>query len=161
MNRRVLTIGAYGFDQDRFFATLESAGADLFLDIRQRRGLRGSKYSFANAGRLTAELEQREIQYRHLKELAPDAEIRDLQKQADTATGALKTNRTELAPAFVEAYTRAKLDPFDWAQLVVEIERFEAPVLFCVEGRPESCHRSLAAPRLADPLNAEVQHLLP
>lgn len=161
MSRRVLTIGAYGFEPEEFFRTLEEAGADVFLDIRQRRGLRGSRYAFANVGRLTGELERRGIAYHHLKELAPDSEIRDLQRKADAAAGALKSSRTELAPAFVDAYTAAKLDHFDWERLAGELEPFRAPVLFCVEQRPEGCHRSLVAPQLARALNAEVVNLKP
>ena len=57
MSRRVLTIGAYGFEPEEFFRALEAAGVDVFLDIRQRRGLRGSRYAFANVSRLRAELE--------------------------------------------------------------------------------------------------------
>lgn len=161
MSRRVFTIGAYGFDSDGFFNTLERAEADIFLDVRQRRGLRGSRYAFANVGRLTRELERRGIAYRHLRELAPDPEIRDLQRKADAATGALKSSRLELAPAFIEAYIAAKLDCFDWEGLAAELEPFRAPILFCVEQRPESCHRSLVAPRLARLLDAEVVNLTP
>jgi hypothetical protein len=61
VSQRVLTIGVYGFKSDRFFSALENAGADVFLDIRQRRGVRGSRYAFANVGRLSAELERRGI----------------------------------------------------------------------------------------------------
>lgn len=161
MSQRVLTIGAYGFGPGEFFDALENAGADIFLDIRQRRGLRGSRYAFANVGRLSAELERRGIAYRHIKELAPDPEIRDLQRKADAAAKALKSSRTELAPAFVEAYTAAKLDGFDWKRLADELEPYRAPVLFCVEQHPEGCHRSLVAPRLARALRAEVVNLTP
>lgn len=161
MSRRVLTIGAYGFEPEEFFRALEAAGVDVFLDIRQRRGLRGSRYAFANVSRLMAELERRDIAYRHLKELAPDSGIRDLQRQADAAAGAMKSDRTELAPSFVKAYTAAKLDRFDWGWLADELAPFRAPVLFCVEQRPKSCHRSLVAPRLARLLDAEVVNLTP
>lgn len=158
---RVLTIGAYGFEPEQFFSALEDAGADVFLDIRQRRGLRGSRYAFANVSRLTAELERRGIAYRHLKELAPDSDIRDLQRQADAAAGTMKSSRTELAQSFIEAYTAEKLNSFDWRQLADELAPFRAPVLFCVERSPESCHRSLVAPRLARLLDAEVVNLTP
>ncbi len=160
MSQRVFTIGAYGFDRGGFFGALEDAGVDIFLDIRQRRGLRGAGYAFANVGRLAPELERRNIVYRHIKELAPDSQIRDLQRAADAASRTLKSKRTELSGAFVEAYT-AKLDHFDWGGLVGELQPFGAPVLFCVEQRPESCHRSLVAPRLADLLRAEVMNLMP
>jgi uncharacterized protein (DUF488 family) len=161
VSRRILTIGAYGFEPDSFFAALELARVDVFLDIRQRRGLRGSRYAFANVTRLSAELQRRGIAYRHLKELAPDSETRDLQRQADESTGTLKSARSELAPAFVEAYTASKLTPFDWKRLAEELAPFQVPVLFCVERSPESCHRSLVAPELARLLGAEVVNLRP
>lgn len=161
MSQRVFTIGAYGFDREGFFGALEEAGVDIFLDIRQRRGLRGARYAFANVGRLAPELERRNIAYRHIKGLAPDSQIRDLQRAADAASRTLKSMRTELSGAFVEAYTAAKLNHFDWDSLVGELQPFGAPVLFCVEQRPESCHRSLVAPRLADLLQAEVMNLMP
>jgi uncharacterized protein (DUF488 family) len=161
VNRQVLTIGAYGFEPEAFFGELQGAGADVFLDIRQRRGLRGSRYAFANASRLTAELQRRGIPYLHLRELAPDPEIRDLQRKADAVTGALKSQRTELSPDFAAAYTAAKLEPFDWRQLAAELDSFQAPALFCVERRPEACHRSLVAPRLAKALDAKVVDLIP
>jgi uncharacterized protein (DUF488 family) len=161
VKRRVLTIGAYGFEPKAFFDELQRTGVDVFLDIRQRRGLRGSRYAFANASRLTAELQDRGIAYLHLRELAPDSEIRDLQHKADAAAGALKSKRTELSSDFVAAYTAAKLESFDWERLATELKSFQAPVLFCVERNPEACHRSLVAPRLAEALNAEVVDLVP
>lgn len=161
MNGRVLTIGAYGFDADGFFEALQRAGADLFLDVRQRRGLRGSRYAFANATRLTSELERRGVPYRYLRELAPDSEIRRVQHEADAARGTTKAQRTELAPLFVEAYTAGKLERFDWNALIAELVGFEAPVIFCVERRPESCHRSLVAARLARLMDREVVNLRP
>jgi uncharacterized protein (DUF488 family) len=161
VKRRILTIGAYGFEPEAFFDALQRAEVDAFLDIRQRRGLRGSRYAFANAGRLTAELECRGIPYRHLRELAPDPEIRDLQRKADAVAATLKSKRTELSPDFVTAYTIAKLDSFGWEQLAIELKSVQAPVLFCVERNPEACHRSLVAPRLAEALDAEVVNLLP
>jgi uncharacterized protein (DUF488 family) len=161
MNPRILTIGAYGFSADRFFGALESAGVDLFLDVRQRRGLRGSRYAFANATRLTEELKRRGIAYRYLRELAPDSEVRRVQHEADAAAGVTKSRRTELAPLFVEAYTASKLEPFDWTRLASELAGASAPVVFCVEQRPESCHRSLVAARLARLMGRDLVNLMP
>jgi uncharacterized protein (DUF488 family) len=161
VSHRVFTIGAYGFDPNSFFGALEEAEVDIFLDIRQRRGLRGARYAFANVGRLMPELERRNIAYRHIKELAPDSQIRDLQRSADAASGTLKSQRTGLSNAFVEAYTAEKLNRFDWRGLTEELKPFGTPVLFCVEQRPESCHRSLVAPHLANTLHAEVVNLVP
>ena len=43
------TIGVYGFDRESFLAALADARVDLLLDVRQRRGVRGSEYAWANA----------------------------------------------------------------------------------------------------------------
>jgi hypothetical protein len=42
---RVVTIGVYGFTVDRFLTALREAGVDALLDVRQRRGVRGSELS--------------------------------------------------------------------------------------------------------------------
>jgi uncharacterized protein (DUF488 family) len=158
---RILTIGAYGFSADQFFDALKTAGADLFLDVRQRRGLRGSRYGFANATRLKEELEHHGIPYRYLRELAPDSEVRRVQHEADAAAGLTKSRRIELAAPFIEAYTASKLEPFDWPRLTGELAEVTAPVVFCVEQRPESCHRSLVAAQLARLMDRDVVNLMP
>lgn len=45
MLERLLTIGVYGKSETEFFDQLSRAGVDLFRDIRQRRGVRGSQYA--------------------------------------------------------------------------------------------------------------------
>ena len=151
--RRVATIGVYGFTAEDFLATLLENGVAELLDIRQRRGVRGSEYAWANAQRLQSALAESGIRYRHLPELAPTTELRELQYAEDARTGAGKRDRATLSPAFAERYEREILDR---AQLPALPERGVA-ALFCVETDPEACHRSLVAPRLAD----EVVHLRP
>ena len=51
---RVATIGVYGFDADSFLAALRDAGVTLLLDVRQRRGVRGPQYAWANSKRLAS-----------------------------------------------------------------------------------------------------------
>jgi uncharacterized protein (DUF488 family) len=159
--QRLYTIGAYGFEPDTFFDALEKAKIDLFLDIRRRRGVRGRQYSFANASRLQAELGKRGIAYRHVIELAPDNVTRALQAEADKQTGVARRKRSRLGEAFAEDYTRRVLDSFDFHALAQELKEFDRPVLFCVEGAPEACHRSLAAARLAKVADVPVTHLVP
>ena len=53
---RVATIGVYGFDADRFRAALQRTGVGLVVDVRERRGVRGSEYAWANSQRLQAML---------------------------------------------------------------------------------------------------------
>jgi len=159
---RVLTIGAYGFTGETFIETLKAAGVDLFIDIRARRGMRGSAYAFANAQRLQAALEAAGIKYVHAKELSPSEHVREAQYKADAAAGVAKRQRTSLGDAFKAAYETeclSKFDPADFAKTyLVDCKR---PVLFCVEREADACHRSLVAPRLAAAFAVPVEHLRP
>ena len=49
-------IGVYGFDGDSFLQRLREANVRLLLDVRQRRGVRGPEYAWANSLRLQAAL---------------------------------------------------------------------------------------------------------
>ncbi len=159
--QRLFTIGAYGFDAERFFGALREANVDLFLDLRRRRGMRGARYSFANVRRLQQELEALDMVYRHLIELAPNSATRELQQQRDTADRVAKRQRTSLDDAFIAAYSCQALASFDWDTLCEGLRAFQRPVLFCVERGPEACHRSLVANRLAVMTGSPVEDLLP
>jgi uncharacterized protein (DUF488 family) len=154
------TIGVYGFDGLGFLGALKEAQVGLVLDVRQRRGVRGSQYAWANAKRLQAALAEAGIGYSHLPELAPTTEMRQLQYEEDARKGEGKRSRTALAPAYVERYTEEVLDRVDLEPIV----RFAGPqraALLCVERDPEACHRSLIAARLESDFNFEVTHLKP
>jgi uncharacterized protein (DUF488 family) len=154
------TIGVYGFDGPGFIRALQEAGVGIVLDVRQRRGVRGSEYAWANSKRLQAALAEAGIGYSHLPELAPTTEMRQLQYEEDARRGEGKRSRTELAPAYAERYTeevldRAHLDP------IVGFVGNNRAALLCVERDPEACHRSLIAARLERELGATVTHLRP
>lgn len=159
--RRIATIGVYGFTADGFVATLTGAGVGLVLDLRQRRGVRGPDYSWANSARLQRTLAEAGLGYRHVKELAPTTELRRLQYREDDRQGVGKRNRVALAREYAERYTREILDPFDLGALVVELPDESVTVLLCVERYPEACHRSLVAERLRGEHGATVTHLRP
>jgi len=154
------TIGVYGFDQTTFLRTLAEAKVDLLLDVRQRRGVRGSEYAWANAQRLQAALTEAGIGYSHLKELAPTTEMRQLQYAEDEKRGEGKRSRTVLAPAYVERYIEEILDRVGLDPIVRWIGSSSAALL-CVERDPEACHRSLVAERLQRDHGFEVEHLRP
>jgi uncharacterized protein (DUF488 family) len=156
----IATIGVYGFDRGSFLAALAAAEIDLLLDVRQRRGVRGSEYAWANAGRLQAALAEADIGYTHLKELAPTTELRELQYREDDQRGEGKRSRTVLAPEYSRLYMEQILDPADLAPIVNWIGANKAALL-CVERDPEACHRSLIAARLQDEWGFDVQHLSP
>jgi uncharacterized protein (DUF488 family) len=131
------------------------------LDVRQRRGVRGREYAWANAQRLQAALAAAGLDYQHRKELAPTTELRHLQYAEDERRGVGKRSRRELAPQYVERYTREILDQADLDAVVRRLPRNGATALLCVERDPEACHRSLVAYALAEAYALDVVHLRP
>jgi len=159
---KIITIGVYGFDEAGFFAALREAGVDLFCDIRQRRGVRGSQYAFANSQRLQARLAAMGIGYLHYKALVPTPAVRARQDAADKASKTAKRQRTTLSPTFIEAYQSEILNQFDPQELLEALPAdAQVVALFCVERDPAACHRSLVAAKLAEAYQLEVEHLMP
>jgi uncharacterized protein (DUF488 family) len=156
----IATIGVYGFDRETFLATLADAGVELVLDVRQRRGVRGSEYAWANARRLQDALQEAGIDYSHLKELAPTTELRQAQYRADAQRGEGKRSRTVLAPEYASGYTEEILDRVDLTPIVKWIGSSKAALL-CVERDPEACHRLLIAARLQRDWGFSVEDLRP
>jgi uncharacterized protein (DUF488 family) len=154
------TIGVYGFDRDTFLEALAAAGVNLVLDVRQRRGVRGAEYAWANARRLEAALAEAGIRYSHLPELAPTTELREAQYQADARRREGKRSRTVLAPEYVRGYEEQILGPVDLGPILKFVGKSRAALL-CVERDPEACHRSLIAVRLASDWGFEVEDLRP
>jgi uncharacterized protein (DUF488 family) len=160
MTIQLKTIGVYGLSEEDFFDTLQTAEVDTFIDIRQRRGVRGSAYAFANSQRLQARLESLGIRYLYLKELAPTLAVRRLQDEADKASKTAKRQRTTLGEVFVDAYRTQILDQFDPQTLLDQLPaNAQVIVLFCVERQPAACHRSLVAQKLHQTLGWPVEHL--
>jgi uncharacterized protein (DUF488 family) len=155
----VVTIGVYGSTLDAFLAALRAADVKQLLDVRQRRGVRGPQYSWANARRLQAALAGAGIEYRHHKELAPTTELRHVQYREDDRVGEGKRSRTHLAPEYAERYTREILDKVDLRPIVEAMPAHGAAALFCVERDPEACHRSLIAERMREGYGVSVKHL--
>jgi uncharacterized protein (DUF488 family) len=159
--KTVATIGVYGFDLEGFLAALRGAGVTVLLDVRQRRGVRGSQYAWANSRRLQAALGQAGIAYRHHLELAPTTELRRLQYAADDRQGVGKRSRTELAPEYRERYLTEILDRADLDAFAASLPERGAASLMCVERDPDACHRSLIAERLEERYAVRVEHLRP
>lgn len=157
----VATIGVYGFTAAAFLDTLQRADVRLVLDVRQRRGVRGPQYSWANSLRLQAALAGAGVDDRHRKDLAPTTELRHLQYQEDAKAGVGKRNRLELAPEYATRYMGEILDRVDLATLVSGLPRAGSAALLCVERDPEACHRSLIAERLASHHEVRMIHLRP
>ena len=162
MLKEVLTIGVYGFEAATFSAALEKARADLLVDVRARRGVRGAQYSFANAARLQTLLAEAGIGYFHLPSLAPLDRTRQQQYQSDKRKGVGMRERQELSPEFVREYRASRLRGFDAEELARSVfGPARRPVLLCVEREPAACHRSLLAAEMSDQLGVPVRHLTP
>ena len=174
----LFTIGVYGFSEDAFFGALVNNKIDLFIDIRARRGVRGSKYKFVNSTYLQARLKKEGIAYAHLEYLAPTKEIRAEQHKEDARQKTRKRDRTELSKGFKKAYQRDilrvwKKKPdhkfYVGETLAQAKELSQYPhdrllrnlILFCVEQHPRACHRYLVAEEFEKQLNSEIKHILP
>ena len=154
------TIGVYSFTAQTFLDNLREADVGLLLDVRQRRGVRGSEYAWANSARLQAALAEASIEYRHHKELAPTTELRQLYTRRTTDRESA-TLAHELAPEYRQRYVAEILNVADLDAVVAELVPDRAAALMCVERDPEACHRTLIAERLAAEYGVEVTHLLP
>ena len=157
--RRVVTVGVYGYTAETFLEALRAHDVGLVIDVRQRRGVRGPQYAWANSRRLQAALAIAGIGYSHHKELAPTTELRHLQYREDARQGVGKRSRLELAPEYRERYIGEILDRADRAALVEELPKDSAAALLCVERDARACHRSLVAERLEVEFGIAVVHI--
>lgn len=157
----IATIGVYEFDGASFIRALDASGVTMVMDIRQRRGVRGSQYAWANAIRLQERLSQARIGYEHHPELAPDTEMRQLQYRADARHGVGKRSRETLSPEYIRTYTEEVLDVVPLEPLISRLPVHGIAALLCVEAAAEACHRSLLAARLAERFGLEVVHVEP
>lgn len=159
---KLFTIGVYGWTPEAFISALQQRGVQVVVDTRQRRGVRGRAYRFANANVLKQLLASHGIRYVYIKALSPPPAIRQIQKSYDAAMRTLKRERSQLAPDYIEAYHKQVLDAYDWsdirALLANSVQRI---ALMCVETQPEACHRSLIANRAAEQFGLEVEHITP
>ncbi len=159
---RVVTIGVYGFSQATFLAALDDAGVRLLLDVRQRRGVRGSEYAWANSVRLQEALAER----RH-RLPPPRRSWRPPRSCAGSSTARTRGSASaservrELAPEYRRRYTKEILDRVDLAPIVESLPADAATALLCVERDAEACHRSLIAERMAAEHGVSVRHLTP
>ncbi len=158
---KMMTIGIYGFDGESFLQRLRQADVRLLLDVRQRRGVRGPEYAWANSLRLQVALAQARIAYAHHPELAPTTPLRQLQYAEDTRQGVGKRSRRELAAEYTRRYTAEILDRADLTPIVSARSSSGIVALLCVERDPEACHRSLIAQRLTEQHHVTIEHLRP
>lgn len=144
-----------------FFQKLCANHIDTFVDIRQRRGVRGKLYCYVNSVYLQKKLAELGIRYEYYKELSPTKSIREMQWKADKEKKQTKKYRDILSVNFIEAYNKLVLDAVDLDAIYNKLKENNAKnvVLFCVEAKYTACHRSLLAERFKIKYNVEVEHL--
>lgn len=154
------TIGVYNSSEEVFFQKLIENKIDLFCDIRRRRGVRGKKYAFVNSLRLQRKLMDLFIDYKHIIELAPTSEVREIQRNHDNKLKQLKRQRVSLGAEFIRAYQEDILNEFDFIGFLKELKTShkENVAFFCVEEDPKSCHRSIVTEKL-EKIGYKVIHL--
>lgn len=158
---KIYTIGVYNSTEQEFFEKLVASQIDTFCDIRQRRGVRGSKYAFANSLRLQKKLAELKIKYMYEPGLAPTSEIRSLQKEVDLKLGEHKKDRQHLGSVFVQEFNNRILSNFNFTRFnsALIAEGADKVVFFCVEELPGACHRSLVANKIKSEFMYDVKHL--
>ncbi len=157
---KIYTIGVYNSTEQQFFSKLIDNNIDTFCDIRQRRGVRGSEYAFVNSNYLQTKLNELDIKYVHVLDLAPTSEIREKQKIEDARSGVQKKSRDVLGSVFTREY-KNKISSFDFDEFYDQLERIGASrvVFFCVEEKATACHRSIVAQEMKERFKLEVIHL--
>ena len=143
----ITATGVYGNTEVEFFQKLIDAKITLFVDVRQRRGMRGSKYAFVNSTYLQDKFSELGISYIHIKALAPTTEIREAQKKQDSLSNETKQARLCLGEKFIELYKEKVLNNFNFIDFLNQFEA-EKVVFFCVEQYCSACHRKLILDKL-------------
>ena len=158
---QIFSIGVYGRTSDDFFNRLIDNRIDTFVDIRNRRAVRGSKYAFVNSKRLQNHLKSIGIDYLHVIELAPTKEIREIQKKADAELNVKKRERDNLGINFIELYKKMILDNFDIKSFIELLQKRQSKnvVLFCVEQNHQACHRSIVTEEIENKIGLKSIHL--
>ena len=157
--RTIATVGVYQSSLDDFLDKLKRHRVAMVVDVRQRRGVRGPEYAWANSLRLQAALKQAGIQYRHVPELAPTTELRQLQYREDERLNVGKRSRVELAEEYRRRYLREVLDPVNLGAVLESLPDEATTALLCVERDARACHRSLIAARLQAQYGVPVLNL--
>lgn len=157
--RTIATIGVYESSLDQFLDTLRRRRVAMVVDVRQRRGVRGREYAWANSLRLQAALKEAGIQYRHVPELAPTTELRQLQYREDDRLKVGKRSRIQLSNAYRQRYIREILNRVDLGAALESLPDEATSALLCVERDAGACHRSLIAARLQSQFEVPVLNL--
>jgi uncharacterized protein (DUF488 family) len=157
---KIYTIGVYGYIENEFFSRLTENKIDTLVDIRRRRGMRGSKYAFVNSTYLQNKLKELGIDYKYVQDLSPTLDIRENQKVADQKLGSTNQTRNQLDETFIKRYYTECLAHFDLEKFLEQFNTNSRIVLFCVEENPEACHRGLITKKLENFPGIEITHII-
>ncbi len=156
----IFTCGVYGSSEKEFFNKLLENKIDTFCDIRRRRAVRGSEYTFVNSEKLQMKLKKIGISYFHFLEFSPSLELMNIQKEMDIKSKINRRKRESLSEEFIKRFNEEKLKNFDSDKFINTLGKNAKNILFfCVEKNPEACHRSIVADKLSHSLKAVVVHL--
>lgn len=145
---RIFTIGFTRKKAEYFFEQLLSAGVKRIVDVRLHNVSQLS--GFAKRDDLIYFLKEiGGIEYIHLPELAPTAEMLDAYRKD-------RSNWELYAKKFVELMQTRRIEDSISREIVNE------GCLLCSEDKPHHCHRRLVAEYLKDKWNddIEVKHLI-
>lgn len=148
----IITCGVYGFTAETFEAAVVTTKPDVFVDIRRRRGVRGSQYSFANSQRLQDMLAKHGITYVHRLDLAAPEAAMKREGEIDKREGIARHDRDHLSQEFITDYQHEVLDNFDAHAFAESLGDVNRVLLFCVEKTPAACHRGLLADEIVHQL---------
>jgi len=158
----VHTIGVYGRTGKLFIDDLRKHRIDLLVNVRRRRGVRGSEYAWSNSLRLQALLKKEGIAYLHAKDWTPTEEIIAAQHEYDLKQFGGVRKREHLAPGFEKGYMKLlKEHPVSELLNLIQ-EQFGTATsicLLCVEAEANLCHRKLLAEALSKHLRSDAKHL--
>ena len=80
----------------------------------------------------------------------------------DEKLSVAKRTRKVLGQTFIQAQEKECLSTFNTLEFIEQLGQDAQVIgLFCVEREPEACHRPLAAKRLAQDLELQVEHIRP
>jgi uncharacterized protein (DUF488 family) len=143
--RQLATVGYEGANIPDFVQTLQQAGVDTLLDVRERALSRRKGFS---KSALAAALSIAGIKYLHLRDLGDPKAGREAARAGKTLQFQRIFNKHLQTPKAQDALNTA-----------LEIVVSARACLLCYERDPNQCHRQIVAQALAQRIPLRVVHL--
>jgi uncharacterized protein (DUF488 family) len=142
----IFTIGFTKKTAKDFFGKLQSAGVRRLIDVRLNNTSQLAGFTKRDDLKFFTEIICG-IDYLHLPELAPTAEIPDPYKKR-------RGDWSIYERAFIELMSARKIET------IIRPDELDGACLLCSEEQPHHCHRRLVAEYLREKWgNVEIQHL--